>query len=162
MKKEVKKQLDRFLSKEVDTHGIVPQDQHVIIRFFKYRPEGKAVEIMGMDGENLIEEAKSRLYNVALILATGKNSAYNVGELCSVGDYLFQKAVNPEWLMVREALKERPAPEITHFPEKYTLKLSNEFERYLMVLDKFSDELSDDDILTFCIPDALVRNRICL
>jgi hypothetical protein len=159
MDKEVKKQFNEFVTKVVDLHGNTPLDTSVIIRVFRFVPEAGPVFIQGMDGENLVQEKKSRVYNIARVLEAGAKSSYKKDDLCCLPDYYFQSVVNPDYLYVKEMLKERPAPEITEFPPKHVMRLSTELEKYMIILDKFAEELSMEDKLTFCIPDALIRNK---
>ena len=159
MDKEVKKQFDAFVANEIDLKGNIPLDTNVVIRIFRYVPEAVGVVIEGLDGENLIQEKRTRIYNIAKVLGAGPNSSYSKGDLCCLPDYYFQSTVNPDYLYVKEMLKERPAPEITEFPPKHVMRLSTELEKYMIILDKFSEELAMEDKLTFCIPNALIRNK---
>lgn len=156
---KVKKEFDKWLSESVSSDGNIPNDQHVIIRLFRYEPETKDVVIQGLDGENLIQEQNAKLLNIAKVIAVGNNSSYKPGDLCCLPDYYFQSQINPMYVEFQEMLKERPAPEIKAFPPKYILRLSSDMEKYVILLDKFSDEVTKEDKLTYCIPEAIIRNR---
>jgi hypothetical protein len=156
---KVKQQFEKWNAEAIPVHGNIPNDQHVIIRLFRFEPEHTGVVIEGLDGENLVAEQNAKLLNIAKVLAVGKNSSYKVGDLCCLPDYYFQSQINPVYVEFQEMLKERPAPEVKAFPPKYILRLSTDMEKYVMLLDKFSDEVTNADKLTYCVPEGIIRNR---
>ncbi len=157
MNKDIEKQFIEWKDTVIDPKGNIPGDRQLIIRLFRYDPPVQKANIIGMDGESLSEERRAELFAIAKVIAVGTNTDFKVGDLCSVPDYLLQSQINPAYYQVMEALKERPAPEIKDIPSKYVLRIFNEWDKYVMILDKFTREITPHDKLTFCIPEVLIR-----
>jgi len=155
----VEEQFVKWKDEEVDPKGNIPNDQSLIIRLFRYEPTYSGPAIIGLDGEDMSSEKRAQLINVCKVIAAGKGCSYKPGDLCCLPDVYFQSEINDDYIRVREMLKERPAPEITDMPPKYVLRLSREMEKYVMLLDKFSDTVTKEDKLTYCVPEAIIRNR---
>lgn len=155
----IEEQFIKWKDDVVDTKGNIPNSQNIIIRLFRYEPTYTGPAIIGLDGEDISSEQRAQLINICKVLAVGENSNYKQGDLCCLPDVYFQSEINPDYIQVRELLKERPAPEITDMPPKYILRLSKEMEKYIILLDKFSDTVTKEDKLTYCVPEAVIRNR---
>lgn len=102
-------------------------DGYFLLRVYLYRPKEvvenkKKIDIKGIDGKSLSTKMREVLIPYAKVIAKGPTDSdfyknINPGDIVAVPDALGDIVKNPKYEMYREAMKERPAPEIQMPPE---------------------------------------------
>lgn len=135
--------------------GITPFFNSVIIRVFAVSEKST---LLGTEGEFITNR---RIVPYAKVLATGPDVKNDLkpGDILSIPDDIIKERPNPDYLFVMEALKERPAPNVKEFPPQRIMGIDT-WDRYMFVVDKFKDKPDEDDKMTFCLPENLLRAKV--
>lgn len=97
--------------------------------------------------------------SIARVIGVSSDTAerFAIGDIISVNDDVIDTRINPEWEMYREAMKERPQPNLKNPPDMIIGNISL-FNRYRFFTNKLHPELSTP--FTYALPQSFIKTRL--